>query len=169
MRGLFIATLACICIAAPVASRAADTCSTDRAQIIALIDRYQAAFRAKDLDRIMSFYAPGKSLVAFDVEPPRQYVGWQAYKKDWQGFFAALKGPVTDTITDLSIDCDGTLGFSHNIERITGMLTNGKKFDVTVRATDVYRKINGKWYAIHEHVSVPVNLDTGQADLQSKP
>jgi ketosteroid isomerase-like protein len=38
-----------------------------------------------------------------------------------------------------------------------------------VRVTDVYKKINGNWLVIHEHVSVPVDLDTGKPDLTSKP
>jgi hypothetical protein len=32
-----------------------------------------------------------------------------------------------------------------------------------------YKKINGNWLVIHEHVSVPVDLDTGTPDLTSKP
>jgi ketosteroid isomerase-like protein len=35
--------------------------------------------------------------------------------------------------------------------------------------TDVYRKIHGKWLIFHEHVSFPVDLATGQADVLSKP
>ena len=34
------------------------------------------------------------SLFVFDVTPPRQYVGFDAYKKDFEDFFAALAGPV---------------------------------------------------------------------------
>jgi ketosteroid isomerase-like protein len=46
---------------------------------------------------------------------------------------------------------------------------DGNALDITVRITDVYRKINGKWLAVHEHVSWPVDLATGKADLSSKP
>jgi ketosteroid isomerase-like protein len=38
-----------------------------------------------------------------------------------------------------------------------------------VRVTDVYKKADGRWQIIHEHVSVPVALDTGKPDLGSKP
>jgi ketosteroid isomerase-like protein len=38
-----------------------------------------------------------------------------------------------------------------------------------MRLTDVYRRINGQWLIEHEHVSVPVDLDTGKPDLASKP
>jgi ketosteroid isomerase-like protein len=40
---------------------------------------------------------------------------------------------------------------------------------MTVRVTDVYRRINGKWLVVHEHVSVPVDLNTMQPDVSSKP
>ena len=42
-----------------------------------------------------------------------------------------------------------------------------KAIDLTVRVTDVY--IKGHWLIVHEHVSVPVDLDTGKPDLSSKP
>jgi len=35
--------------------------------------------------------------------------------------------------------------------------------------SDVYRKIHGKWLIVQEHVSVPVDLNTGKPDLLSKP
>jgi ketosteroid isomerase-like protein len=106
----------------------------------------------------------------FDVVPPRQYVGAKAYRKDWKDFFASFPGPVeTFEISDLGIMTDGNLGFSHSIQRAVFTDKNGKKVDMSFRLTDVYRKINGKWLIIHEHVSVPVDLATGKGDLSSKP
>ena len=35
-----------------------------------------------------------------------------------------------------------------------------------MRVTDAYRKIDGHWLVTMEHVSVPVNLDTGEPDLK---
>jgi ketosteroid isomerase-like protein len=62
------------------------------ADIRALEERFVAAFKAKDVDAIMKAYAPGQTLVVFDVVPPRQYVGAAAYRKDWQTFFNSLEG-----------------------------------------------------------------------------
>ena len=31
--------------------------------------------------------------------------------------------------------------------------------------TDVYRKTDGKWLIVQEHVSVPVEIDTGKPDF----
>jgi ketosteroid isomerase-like protein len=142
----------------------------DEQEIRALEDRFAAASRAKDVPAIMKGYAPGSELFVFDVSPPRQYVGFDAYKKDFEDFFAAFPGPVDKfEVQDLSIATDGKLAFSHSIQ--PGILTakDGSKFNLVARVTDTYRKINGQWLITHEHVSIPVDLNTGKADPTSKP
>ena len=144
--------------------------SKNEQEIRALEDRFAAAVKAKDVEAIMKAYAPGAELVVFDVVPPRQYVGFDAYKKDWQEFFAAFPGPVDQfELTDLSVTTDGKLGYGHSVQRVVATGKDGSKVDFTVRVTDCYRKIDGKWLITHEHVSVPVDLATGKADLSSKP
>jgi uncharacterized protein (TIGR02246 family) len=140
-----------------------------QADIKALEDRFIAAFKAKDVDAIMKVYVPDQTLFVFDVVPPRQYVGAAAYRKDWQDFFDSVSGPLTVELSDLDITADDNLGYSHSIQRVAGTNKQGEKIDLTVRVTDVYKKINGNWLVIHEHVSVPVDLDTGKPDLASKP
>ncbi len=142
----------------------------DEEEIRALEQRYTAAFKAKDVDTIMKGYAPGGDLFVFDVIPPRQYVGFDAYKKDWEDFFAAFPGPVDQfELTDLRITTDGKLAYGHSIQHAIMTKKDGSKLDFTVRVTDCYRKIGGKWLITHEHVSVPVDLLTGKPDLASKP
>jgi len=137
--------------------------------IRALEDRFVAAFKAKDVDAIMKVYAPDQTLVVFDVVPPRQYVGAAAYRKDWQTFLGSLDGPITMELTDLDVVADRNLAYSHSIQHVAGTDKHGKKLDLTVRVTDVYKKAHGRWQIIHEHVSVPVDLDTDKPDLSSKP
>jgi len=114
-------------------------------------------------------YATGDSLFVFDVVPPRQYVGFNAYKKDWQDTLALFDGSVTFVLSDLAVTTQGSLAYSHSIQHVTGKMKNGDPVDLTVRVTDVYKKIKGKWLVVHEHVSVPVDLTTNKPDLQSKP
>jgi uncharacterized protein (TIGR02246 family) len=141
----------------------------DEASIKALENRFVDAINAKDVNAVMKVYVPDESLFVFDVIPPRQYVGAKAYAKDWTDFFGTFQGPLKIEISDLSVTADGTMGFGHSIQRVTGTTTKGQPVDLTVRVTDVYRKINGNWLIVHEHVSVPVDLDTGKPDLSSKP
>ena len=140
-----------------------------RAEIRGLVDRFVAAFKAKDVDAIMKLYAPDQTLVVFDVVPPRQYVGGAAYRKDWQTFLGGFDGPITVELTDLDIAADRNLAYSHSIQHLAGTDKQGKKLDLTVRVTDVYKKTRGGWRIIHEHVSVPVDLATDKPDLASKP
>jgi uncharacterized protein (TIGR02246 family) len=140
-----------------------------REDIKALEDRFVAAFKAKDVDAIMKVYVPDQTLFVFDVVPPRQYVGAVAYRKDWQEVLGSFNGPITVELTDLDITADDNLAYSHSIQRVAGTDKQGNMLDLTVRVTDVYKKINGNWLVIHEHVSVPVDLHTGKPDLTSKP
>jgi uncharacterized protein (TIGR02246 family) len=137
--------------------------------IRALEDRFAAAFKAKDVDAIMKLYAPDQTMVVFDVVPPRQYVGAAAYRNDWQTFFDSLDGPITFELTDLDGVADRNLAYSHSIQRVAGTDKQGKKLDLTMRVTHVYKKVRGRWQIIHDHVSVPVDLETGKPDLNSKP
>ena len=66
----------------------------DKQEIRALEERFAADVRAKDLEAIMKGYAPGAQLFVFDVTPPRQHVGFDSYRKDWQEFLAAFPGHV---------------------------------------------------------------------------
>ena len=142
----------------------------DEDAIRVLEQHWQNAFKAKDAPGIMKFYEPGAKLVVFDVVPPRQYIGYEAYQKDWQDLFAMFDGPVTFQMSDLDIITNGSdLAYSHSIQHVAGKLKEGGNLNLTVRVTDVYRKTGGKWMIAHEHVSVPVDIKTGKADLQSKP
>src|SRR5260370_11586585 len=142
----------------------------DEQETRALEDHFAAAFRAKDVAAIMKAYAPGSELFVFDVSPPRQYVGFDAYKKDFEDFFAAFPGPVDKfDVQDLSIVTDSKLAFSHSIQPIIVTAKDVSKFNLVVRVTDAYRKINGKCLITHDHVSIPVDLIARKADPTSKP
>jgi ketosteroid isomerase-like protein len=117
----------------------------------------------------MKLYVQDDSLVVFDVTPPREYVGAKAYRADWEGLFAMFQGPVKFELSDLHVFANGTTGYGYSIQHLSGTDTKGQPIDLTVRVTDGYRKVKGRWLIAHEHVSVPVDLTTGKPDLASKP
>jgi uncharacterized protein (TIGR02246 family) len=140
--------------------------STDKAAIEKMYRQFDMAFENKDVKTIMSLYAP--NVFVFDVVPPRQYAGWDAYKKDWEDLFANTPGPVTSRITDLSITVVGPVAYSHYVDDGTMTGKDGKPAHMVVRGMDVLRKTNGRWLIVEEHNSFPVDLATGQADMLSK-
>jgi ketosteroid isomerase-like protein len=143
--------------------------AADDAEIKALEARYSKAVEAKDIDALMANYVPGDSLVVFDIIPPRQYMGWDAYKKDWAGVIAGCADSPKLEVSNLAIESDRKLAFSHSIQHFACTDSKGAKLEMTMRATDAYRKVNGKWLIVHEHLSAPIDLATGKADLTSKP
>jgi ketosteroid isomerase-like protein len=166
--GAIAAALVAVCLSA---GRPAQAQTRDEQEIRALESRFAAAFNAKDLDAIMKFYVPGNDLFVFDVGVPRQHVGWEDYKKDWQDLLAMFSGPIKFEISDLSVASDGKIAYGHSIQHVWGKATDGSTIDMTVRVTDVYRKIDGKWLIVQEHVSVPIDFSSGKPvpDMMSKP
>lgn len=147
----------------------ARTAGSDEAEIRQLQDRWTKAFRAKDINGIMSIYETGSDLVAYDIVPPLQYTGFDAYKKDYQDFLDQFQGALDVEVRDVSIIAGDTVAFSRGLERISGTLKSGDKFDSWMRFTECYRKSDGHWLAVHDHISVPVDFASGKALLDLKP
>jgi ketosteroid isomerase-like protein len=166
-RGFLFLALVAACVGCG-SQPGADTRVQDQADIQALEGRFTTAFNAKDVNAVMALYTPGDNLIVFDAVPPRQFTGWPAYKKDWEGFFAAFPGPAVMAMSDLDVTVGGDVAYGHNIEHVTMTDKTGKKVEITVRVTDGYTKVNGQWLISHEHVSVPVDFDTMKPDLDSK-
>ncbi|HKN00549.1 MAG TPA: nuclear transport factor 2 family protein [Candidatus Binataceae bacterium] len=164
-----LAAFVVMCAAAVIIGTAAYAGSDDTAAIKAVEQNFVAGVQAKNADRIMSNYQKSPDLIVFDLIPPRQYTGWDAYRTDWQGVLAGCKDAPAMEMNDLIVEGDKRYAYGHNIQHLTCTTTGGQKLDVTFRVTDAYKKIAGKWLIVHEHVSVPVDLETGKPDMNSKP
>jgi ketosteroid isomerase-like protein len=57
------------------------------------------ALHAKNTDALMSNYAP--DIVLFDVPPPLQYRGAEAYRKNWEQWLPTFGGPIGYEICEL--------------------------------------------------------------------
>lgn len=65
------------------------------------------------------------------------------------------------TVRILSDDLAYSMAYSE-IAAVTG----AGRIDNHTSVTNIWRRIDGRWLAIHEHSSVPVNPVTGKADLK---
>ncbi len=137
------------------------------AEIHQWMDDFQRAFQARDTKAVMALYTP--DILAYDIIPPLQYNGSDAYGKDFETYFAGYKGPLTLEYRDCHISADGNLALVACLERVTGTLTNGQSSSVWLRATSGLRRVNGHWLDFHDHVSVPVEVGTGKARLDLAP
>ena len=141
--------------------------NNDEAEIKRIIEGFVEALRAKDLDGVMSMYAP--ELVSFDIAPPLQYVGADAMRKRWEEVFSSFPGPMGYEIADLSITVGDDVAFTHSFNRSSVTLPTGQKIGFWLRWTACWRKIGDKWLLMHDQISVPVDVQTGKAVLDLKP
>lgn len=136
-------------------------------EIRQVLDRWTKSFGSRDLDGIMSMYA--QDVVAYDIGgPPLEYVGKDAYRKDYQDFLAQYDGPIEVEMRDLHITASGGLALVNSLEQFTGTI-KGQKTTMWLRATSCFKKTGGVWLDIHDHVSVPADFGTGKALVDLKP
>lgn len=141
--------------------------TNDEGAIRAAIDRFANAFRAKDVDGCMAVFAP--DIVSYDILPPLQAVGAEAFVKHWHEFFESYQGPLHAEFPDVIVAAGADVAFSYCLHRIAGTLKSGQKTDFWLRWTAGWRKARGKWLIVHEQVSVPVDFGSGKALMDLRP
>jgi uncharacterized protein (TIGR02246 family) len=127
--------------------------SEDDAAIRNVIESWTAAVRRRDLGGILQNHS--SDIVMFDVPPPFQSRGIEAYKKTWDLFFSWSSDPVRFDITDMSITAGRDVAFVLATMRCAGPESNGEHEPLDFRLTVGLRKIDGQWTIMHEHHSVP--------------
>jgi ketosteroid isomerase-like protein len=144
-----------------------DRRATSEARIRGRVESFAEAFRAKDIDGVMSLFAP--AVVSFDLAPPLRCAGADALRKHWEATFSAFDGPMAYRIDELAVDvCDG-IAFSHSLNWMRGTLADGRTSERWLRWTACFRELDGQWQVTHEHVSVPVDVASGKARFDLTP
>jgi ketosteroid isomerase-like protein len=125
------------------------------------------AIRAKHLDAIKSFFAP--ELVSFDIAiKTLRYVGPDNKHREWEKAFAAYRS-IAYEVRELNVTTHGELAFVHALNHFNGTLASGQITDLWVRWTACWRRIDGVWLVVHDHVSVPTDLEHGRPLLNLTP
>ena len=61
------------------------------------------------------------------------------------------------------------MAFGYSLNRISGTLRDGRATDMWVRWTGCFRKIDGDWLIVHDHVSVPLDIASGRGLVDLEP
>ena len=129
--------------------------TTDEAAIRKLIENWAKAVRTKNLNRILANHSP--EILMFDVPPPIQSKGIEAYKKTWDLFFSWSHDPVVFDISEMNITAANDVAFVTALMRCAGTEANGERIELEFRLTIGLRKIGGQWIIMHEHHSIPAS------------
>jgi uncharacterized protein (TIGR02246 family) len=126
--------------------------STDELAIRSMVERWAAAVRAKDYPAILAHHAP--ALWMFDVPPPFESRGLEAYRKTWDLFFSTSDDPVVFDFDEVEITAGTDVAFV--AARMHCEPTeNGRRGRLDFRLTVGLRKSAGQWLITHEHHSIP--------------
>ncbi|HBN76405.1 MAG TPA: ketosteroid isomerase [Planctomycetaceae bacterium] len=96
--------------------------------------------------------------VIFDVLPPIQYQGKDAYRKSFDEWQPPFEIPCLFELSELNIHASNEAGFAHCIINCGGTLPDGKEVRDTVRATFCFVKVGDDWRIAHHHISAPKNV-----------
>lgn len=141
--------------------------ASTEAEITALLDSRSEAMRLKDIDRLMSCYSP--DVIYFDVVPPLQYVGSAALRSRFLHWFDGWKSAIGQEIHHLTISASGDVAVASMLIRASGTLKNGLEVGRWVRATSGCRRSDHGWLITHEHVSFPIDLQSGSVATDLEP
>ena len=140
----------------------------DEAELRRLIDDRIQAIRAKDADATLSHYVPG--VLAFDVIDPLRYTGRDAVAGRLRQWFSQFReGPIGFDTRDLELAVGGDVAFCHGLNHVDAVTTDGNRIDMWWRVTTCFRRLDGRWKVVHEHSSVPFDMESGRASLGLKP
>jgi ketosteroid isomerase-like protein len=136
-------------------------------ELRALFESRSEAIRTKDIERLMSLYAP--DIVYFDLVPPLHYTGSATLRARFSRWFDGWESEIRQELRDLTIVASGDLASAHMLLRAGGTLKTGREVGYWVRASNVCRRSNDTWLITHEHISLPVEFPSGTAAMDAVP
>jgi uncharacterized protein (TIGR02246 family) len=148
-------------------ARAIASPESDKAEIIALNQKFNDAFSKKDIDATMSCYLDNADAIYYEDTTPFEIHGKAALRKLDEDFFASAS-KVDAQVKDIQVIVGGDVAAAFYTAPTTWTDKDGDHSEVG-RYTQVLKKVNGKWLIWHEHVSVPYDQATGKALLNAKP
>lgn len=132
---------------------------SDVEEIRQLMAAWSAALEAKDVDALTADYVPDALL--FDAVPPYKREGVAAIRMAWSNCLPCFPDRFKSEHRDVTIHVSGDTAFVHCLHHI--IAEDHPAGQTWLRVTTGYRRVEGKWKAQHEHVSIPFNPIDNQA------
>jgi uncharacterized protein (TIGR02246 family) len=135
----------------------ADTATQSEREIRDLHEAWFAATAAKDLDALMAPIAD--DVVSYEHEAALQYVGRAQVREVCRRGLEAGSGGVSWDVPDLTVFTEGDLAVAWGLDRIRA----GGQPETWSRGTRVFRRVDGRWEMVHQHLSYPVEAASSAA------
>jgi len=124
----------------------------NESQIRTLVENWAAAVRNEDMDGILAHHSG--DIVMYDVPPPFESVGINAYRNTWDIFFKYTRPGVFD-IRELHIIAGEEVAFCYATMKCSDKSDSGEFVELPFRLTIGLKKMDSQWIIVHEHHSIP--------------
>ena len=127
----------------------------EEVRIRALLENWADAVRRHDLPAILAHHE--QDMLMFDLPPPLQCKGIEAYKQTWDLMFRYHKPGAGFDFRELSVTAGADVAFAAAIMWCgpDSSPNPADKDGFLFRLTVCLRKVDGDWRIAHEHHSVP--------------
>lgn len=130
-------------------------------EVRAVLDGWSENTAARNLEGLMDTIAD--DVVSFEMQAPLQHVGKPAVREVCRQGLEAT-GTVEFDLPDVTVTAENDLAVAWGLDRVT---VDGSP--IWSRGTRVFRRANGAWRLIHQHLSYPEDPETGGAATNLTP
>ncbi|MDP4083126.1 MAG: nuclear transport factor 2 family protein [Bacillota bacterium] len=135
-----------------------------------VIENYKSAVYEQDVEKFVSTYAT--NIQVYDCWEDWECKGISKWKEAVNGWFKGLKEEGVQLkveLNDLVIEENAGLAFIHSNVSFIAYNGSGEKLrQMTNRFTFGLKKQNNSWKIIHQHSSLPINMETGKGIFNLK-
>jgi uncharacterized protein (TIGR02246 family) len=124
--------------------------------------RWAADTEARNLDGLMANISA--DVVSYEHDAPLEYVGIDAVRGVCKQGLDTAAESVSFTVPDLAVLVREDLAVAWGLNRVR---TDGDEF--WSRGTRVFRRVDGRWLMVHQHLSYPNDPETGAARTDLSP
>jgi ketosteroid isomerase-like protein len=157
MRAATLGALACVSTAGIANATSAFNAPVDVAAIKALETKLQTETNMK---KLIGDYAEDAQVL--DIYTPGVYHGHKEIDAAFTPQLAVVKS-LKPGFSEMNVAADGKFACAMMQIHFDTVLKDGKTFTMALRELDAFKKIDGKWKLVQQHVSLPVDPKTGMA------
>lgn len=143
-----------------------DAMASDEAAIRGLVAAWSRALEARDVDGLMAHYAD--DAVIYDCVARAVRMGPAGLRQSWTECLPYFPETFRSEHRDLVVEVGGDIAFLHGLHHL--VTEPGHPAGATwMRVSACYRRVGGRWLAVHEHVSLPFDPMTGRVVFIAEP
>lgn len=140
-------------------------------RVLDVLENYKTAVHEKDIEKFLSMYAA--EIHIYDCWGNWESKGISSWRENVVEWFNGLSEDgvfLTVDFNNLVVEEDSYLAFVHcDVTYVAHQEESGDKLrQMTNRFTFGLKKVNGSWFIVHEHSSLPINMKTGEGIFNLK-